>query len=36
MIAHLKVIQNASVTTSSMLASGWNRIPPFVGPRVSS
>jgi hypothetical protein len=34
--AHLNVIQNASDWTSSVLTSGWKRIPPFVGPRVSS
>src|SRR3546814_10647344 len=34
--AHLNVIQNARVLTSSADACGWNRIPPLVGPRVSS
>ena len=34
--AHLKVIQKASDWTSSMLTFGWKRMPPLVGPRVSS
>ena len=36
MTAHLKVIQKASISTSSAVASGWKRMPPLVGPRVSS
>ncbi len=34
--AHLHAIQRARAFSSSRLTSGWNRIPPFAGPRVSS
>ena len=34
--AHLNVIQNASDSTSSTLTLGWKRMPPLVGPSVSS
>ncbi len=33
--AVLMVIQKASEVTSSKETCGWNRMPPFVGPRTS-
>src|SRR3989344_2451642 len=33
--AHFNVMRNARVLTSSKSTSGWNLIPPFVGPRAS-